>query len=130
MKFALKPNNLVYLLGFWVLAIGLFMGSAFAQNSGAGTITGTLTDPGGSVVPGAAVAVRNTSTGTERALVTNGDGIYVAPFMQPGIYEITASKAGFGNIVRAEITLQVGQTLTIDIALPLQTTTETVTVTG
>jgi len=110
--------------------MALFTGAVFAQNTGAGTINGTLTDPAGGVVPGAAVVVRNTSTGTERALVTNGDGIYVAPFMQPGAYEITASKAGFGKIVRTDLTLQVGQTLTIDIALPLQTTTETVTVTG
>ena len=120
----------VYFLSLWILVAAFFTGAAVAQNTGAGTINGTVTDPAGGAVPGAAVVVRNTNTGNERALVTNGDGIYVAPFMQPGMYEITASKAGFGKIVRAELTLQVGQTLTIDIALPLQTTTETVTVTG
>ena len=61
-------------------------------------------------------------------MTTNGAGIYVAPFLPPGAYEITASKAGFGKIARTNLTLQVGQTMTIDIALPLQTTTETVTV--
>jgi len=130
MKSSYKFNNLVYFIGLWILTMALFAGAVFAQNTGAGTINGTLTDPAGSVVPGAAVVVRNTNTGTERALVTNADGIYVAPFMQPGTYEITASKTGFGKIVRTELPLQVGQTLTVDIALPLETTTETVTVTG
>ncbi len=130
MKPASKVNNLVYFAGLWILAMTLFAGASFAQTSGAGTITGTLTDPTGSVVPGAAVAVRNTNTGATLALTTNGAGIYVAPFLPPGMYEITASKAGFGKIARTDLTLQVGQTLTIDIALPLQTTTETVTVSG
>ena len=109
---------------------GALHSAAFAQNIGAGTITGTLTDPAGSVVPGAAVAVHNTNTGATVSLTTNGAGIYVAPFLAPGSYEITASKTGFGTILRKDLTLQVGQTLTVDIALPLQTTTETVTVTG
>jgi len=91
--------------------------------------TDTVSVTGG-VVPAASVSVRNTNTNTERMLVTNGDGIYVAPFMQPGSYSITASKAGFGKIVRTDLTLQVGQILTVDIPLPLQTTTETVTVIG
>src|ERR1700690_3274523 len=112
-----------------LLVLALGAGAAFAQTTGAGTITGTLTDPNGGVVPGAAVAVRNTNTGSTLALVTNGTGLYVAPFMPPGMYEITANKAGFGKIVRKDLTLQVGQTLTVDIPLRLQTTTETETVT-
>jgi Carboxypeptidase regulatory-like domain/TonB dependent receptor len=130
MKAASQLNKLVYFVGLWTLTVALFMSAAFAQNSGAGTITGTLTDPAGSVVPGAAVAVRNTNTGATLSLTTNGAGIYVAPFLPPGMYEITASKTGFGKIARKDLTLQVGQTLTIDLALPLQTTTETVTVSG
>lgn len=120
----------VYSLCLSILVLALFISVGVAQNTGAGTINGTLTDPAGGAVPSASVVVRNIGTGTQRALTTNEAGIYVAPFMQPGDYEITASKAGFGTIVRTDLNLQVGQTLTIDIALPLQTTTETVTVTG
>jgi len=76
---------------------------------------------------GAAVAVHNTNTGATLSLVTNGAGLYVAPFMQPGSYEITANKAGFGKILRQNLVLQVGQTLTVDVPLPLASTTETVT---
>jgi len=103
--------------------------SGLAQ-SGTGTITGTVTDPGGLVVPGAAVSVRNTETGIAHPLKTNDAGIYVAPFLQPGQYEVTASKEGFASVKHPSLTLQVGQTLTVDIALPVQGAKETVTVTG
>ena len=63
MKPTSKLNKLVFFGGLWILTMVFFTGAVFAQNSGAGTITGTLTDPAGSVVPGAAVAVRNTNTG-------------------------------------------------------------------
>lgn len=130
MKSTFKFKRLVSFAGLWILAMALFASAAYAQNSGGGTITGTVTDPAGSVVPGAAVAVRNTSTGATVSLITSGAGIYVAPFLPPGMYEITASKPGFGKILRKDLTLEVGQTMTIDIALPLQTTTDTVTVSG
>src|SRR4051812_22592659 len=89
-------------------------GAAFGQTSGAGTITGTVKDPSGSTVPGAAVSIKNTDTSSERSLQTNESGIYVATFVPPGHYEITTSKEGFAKVVRQALTLQVGQTLTID----------------
>jgi len=51
MKSSYKFNNLVYFIGLWILTMALFAGAVFAQNTGAGTINGTLTDPAGSVVP-------------------------------------------------------------------------------
>src|SRR5260370_31484899 len=104
--------------------------TAYGQTACAGTITGTVRDPSSAIVPGASVVVRNTDTGIERSLQTNEAGIYVAPFVQPRHYEITVSKAGFGKVVRQNLTLQVGQTLTIDFAVAVQTTAETVLVTG
>ena len=102
--------------------------SLSAQTTGAGTITGTLTDPSGAVIPAAAVAVRNTATEAERALSTNEAGIFVAQFLQPGAYTITITKAGFAKTVRTGLTLQVGQSLTVDFALAVQSSTEVVTV--
>jgi len=113
-----------------VTLLSTFGAPAFAQNAGAGSISGTLTDPNGGVIPAAAVSVKNTDTGVERAIGTNEAGIYSAPFLQPGHYEVTASKTGFAKVLRKDLTLQVGQTLTIDIAMPLQQTAESVTVTG
>ncbi len=102
-----------------------------AQTAGSGTITGTVTrDASKSVVPDATVVIHNIETGADRSATTNGAGIYAAPFLQPGQYEITATKAGFSKILRQDLSLQVGQTLTLDLSLQVQTTGDTVTVTG
>ena len=99
-----------------------------AQTTGAGAITGTITDPSGAVVPAAAVAVKNTATEAERALTTNEAGIYVAQFLQPGAYEIIVTKTGFNKTVRTGLTLQVGQSLTVNFTFAVQSSTETMTV--
>ena len=113
-----------------ILMVTLFAGAALAQTSGAGTITGTVKDPSGATVPNAAVAIRNADTGVERSMQTNEVGIYVAPFLQPGHYEITVVKAGFAKIVRKDLTVQVGQTRTVNFELAVQMTSETLLVTG
>jgi hypothetical protein len=99
-----------------------------AQTTGAGTISGTVTDPSGASIPAAAVAVKNTATQAERALSTNEAGIFVAQFLQPGAYEITVAKAGFAKTVHTGLTLQVGQSLTVNFSLAVQSSTETMTV--
>jgi hypothetical protein len=105
-------------------------GAAWCQNSGSGTISGSLTDPKGAVIPGASVVIRNTDTGIDKTVETNEFGIYTAPFLQPGHYQITASKTGFATVVRQDLTLQVGEALTVYLFPPLQSTTESITVTG
>jgi hypothetical protein len=111
-------------------SLALVASFAMAQTTGAGTITGTVKDPSGSIVPGAEVTVKNSDTGIAQKLVSNDAGIYFAPFLQPGHYEVTASKAGLSTVVRNQLTLQVGQTLVIDFSMVLRTTQEMVTVTG
>ncbi len=114
-------------------AVALLLGSggaALAQTAGAGTIIGTLTDPTGSVIPAATVVVRNVDTGTERTTASNGAGIYIAAFLQPGRYEVSASKQGFATLTRKDLTLQVGQTLRMDLTMPLQAVQQEVTITG
>ena len=56
-----------------------------AQIAGQGSITGTVVDPTGAVVPNATVVVHDTDTGADRAVNTNADGIYTATFLQSGI---------------------------------------------
>ena len=112
-----------------VALLTLVAGLAYSQTTGAGTITGTITDPSGSVVPEAMVTVKNVDTGIERKIATNAAGLYVASFMQPGRYEIGVTKPGLSTVLRKDLTLQVGQTLTLDFSMTLQTTQEMVTVT-
>jgi len=118
-------------LGLLSLSL-LLMASAtlFGQTTGSGTINGTVRDPAQAAIPGANVTIQNVDTGIGRAIVTNEAGLYSAPFLQPGHYEITVSKAGFTNLSRKDLTLQVGQTLTIDLQLTVQGREEQVTVTS
>jgi len=124
----MRQTSLIVLSLLVLLAV--FAGPAFPQNAGAGTITGTLTDPSGAFVPGAAVTIRNTDTAIERRIESNEAGIYSAPFLPPGHYEVSAGKAGFASLVRKELTLQVGQTLTVNFSMTVQTSQTEVTVTG
>ena len=104
--------------------------AALAQTAGSATITGTMTDPSGSVVPGAAVTIRNTDTGTERKTETSDAGVYTAAFLQPGHYEVEVAKTGFTAVLRKDLSLQVGQTLSVDLRMAVESTQAEVTVTG
>jgi hypothetical protein len=107
-----------------------FILPVMAQTSGNGNIGGTVTDPSGAVVPNATVVVTNTDTGVSRTLTTNGDGLYAANFLQPGHYEVVASAASFGKIDHKNLTLTVGQILTVDAALPAGSVSSAVEVTA
>jgi hypothetical protein len=104
--------------------------AAWAQTAGSGSITGTVKDAAGALVPGAAVLIHSNDTNSDRTLVTNQDGLYLASFLQPGPYVVTFSKPGFATLVRQDITVQVGQTATIDAQLQVSASAQTVTVTG
>ena len=113
------------------LAFYISMGlSAWAQTTGSGTINGTIRDPNQAIIPDATVTIHNVGTGVDRVVPTNEVGLYAAPFLLPGDYEVTVSKAGFTKLVRKDVHLEVGQTLTLDLSLTVQSTSESVTVTG
>jgi hypothetical protein len=120
--------------GGYCLAVALLLSalssSAFAQG-GTGTITGTISDPKGLSVPNAKVTILNMDTGIDRVpLSTTDAGTYTATFLQPGHYQVTATKDGFQTYIRKDLVLQVGQTLTIDAQLTVGTTESEITVTG
>ena len=77
------------------VALSILMASqAYAQVSGA-TLSGTVTDSSGAVIPNAQVAILDVSTGVTRTVTTGGAGFYTAPNLLPGTYEIRATGAGF-----------------------------------
>ena len=103
--------------------------SLFGQAaSGTATITGLVTDPSGAVVPQADVLVRNVGTNVTRVLKSNDAGLYEAVALQPGDYEVKASKAGFSTLTRTGITVSVGQVARVDIGMQVSATAENVTV--
>jgi hypothetical protein len=93
-----------------------------------GTISGAVTDPSGSVVPGAKIVATETSTNTKSTTVSGAQGQYTIPFLTPGEYELTAEAQGFKQYVHQQIRLTPGGHLVIDISLQLGKVIQTVTV--
>ncbi|MGO9009983.1 MAG: carboxypeptidase regulatory-like domain-containing protein [Bryobacteraceae bacterium] len=100
---------------------------ARAQNANTGEIKGSVMDPLGAFVPGAAVSIKNVQTGVVTPTTTNQSGLYDVPFLAPGNYTITFSKQGFRDFVREGIVLQI-QTLEISATLQVGTSTQEIVV--
>jgi hypothetical protein len=116
--------------GLLLASLLAFPNRGFAQLAGSGTITGSVLDASGAVVPAADVSIRNTDTGIERKTQTTDAGVYTAAFLPPGHYEVQAGKTGFATVLHKGLTLQVGQMLTINVGLSVQAAQQQVTVTG
>ncbi len=86
-----------------------------------GTISGTVTDSTGAVIPNAVVVVHNQDTGTQRTLTTNSAGAYSAPSIPVGTYLVTTTVAGFSQFSRDHVALAVGQSLAVPIVLTVGT---------
>ena len=106
----------------------LVAAGAWAQEP-VGTISGTVHDQSGAVVPGASVTVRNTATGIERMLTSGGDGTFSAPALAAGEYKVIAELAGFRTLQR-DVTVATGAVLTVDLRMEVGRASEVVTVEG
>jgi len=102
--------------------------AALAQTAAVGNIEGVITDASGGVLPGVAVVVRNQDTNVVRESTTDTSGIYRAPALQPGVYEVSATLSGFTARPVANVRVQVGQTVPVDIRLQPAGVTETISV--
>src|ERR1700692_3725951 len=101
---------------------------ARAQVSGA-TLTGTVTDSSGAVIPNAKVSITDSSTGVTRNVISDSAGLYTAPNLLPGTYEIRATATGFSTQGQRGITLTVGAQQALDINMRVGQLSETVEVT-
>jgi hypothetical protein len=111
---------------FVLLLFSLLAGSAFGQTD-TGSISGTVRDVTGAVVPDAGVSAKNAATSAERTTRTDSTGEYTIPGLNPGIYEVTVSKAGFADTrIRAQVT--VGSHVTVDAQVSVSAMTTTIEV--
>jgi hypothetical protein len=81
--------------------------TAFAQSASA-TLSGTVADEHGAVIPGVTITVTNNATGAQRQTTTNGEGYFVVPLLPPSRYQITAQNQGFTTVRIPEVVLNVG----------------------
>jgi hypothetical protein len=91
---------------------------------------GVVTDTSGATLLGAKVTAKNLETAAVRTTTTDSSGRYQLAELAVGPYEVTIAKDGFESTVRGGIHLAVGQAATLDVALPIGTVQEQVTVTG
>ena len=107
----------------------LLCGAVFGQEFRA-TLTGLVTDPTGAAVPNATVKATNNATNLAREVKTNSQGVYTIPYLDPGVYTVEISAAGFSTVRRQEITLNVSQDLNLPVQLAVGQTSTELTVTG
>lgn len=103
--------------------------SASAQVTG-GTISGTVTDPAGSPVPGSHVTITNLSKGETRTATTNDTGFYSVPNLVPGNYDVMVSTAGFATAIQKNLVIEVGQEVVVPIQLKVGDVSEKVEITA
>ena len=113
-----------------IALIVAFAAPVAAQSAATGTVEGIVKDPTGGVLPGVTVIVRNMETNVSRETVTDEGGRYRAAALQPGRYEVSAELAGFEGSKIADVIVQVGQNVPIDVQMRPAGVSETLTVSG
>jgi hypothetical protein len=106
----------------------LWTNHAYAQGAAA-TLTGTVTDRSGAVIPKAEISAKNAATGVARGGETNSAGLYTVPGLPPGNYAVSVTAAGFSTAVRTNITLTVGVQQVLDFTMQVGQVSQTVEVT-
>jgi outer membrane receptor protein involved in Fe transport len=110
--------------------IVLFFAFVFSASAQTAQVTGRITDQAQAVVPDTKITLTNVDNGFKRETVTNSDGYFTIPLLQPGTYQVAVQKSGFKPLVQAGVTLQVEQVLRLDYTLEAGAVSETVNVTA
>lgn len=119
----MEIKSAIRLIGF-MLFVALH---TFAQTDG-GAIQGTITDSGGSILPGAKVVATNVATGVETIRLANDAGLYVIKPLPPGEYRLTVSSAGFLTLIQEKVVVDALATATVNLSLQVGSVNESVTV--
>lgn len=88
-----------------------------AAQTATGTISGTITDATGAIIPAAKVTIENVRTGVRQSSTGNAQGHFIQPYLIPGEYKVTVEHVGFEKSVTSGVMVSVQQTVSLDIAL-------------
>ena len=113
-----------------LLLIAFFLLPSALGQSASATLSGTVEDQKGAVVPGVAVSAVNVGTALKRTTTTNEEGTFVIPLLPPGTYTIRAEAQGFAPAETRDVVLNVGDQKSLRIELKAGSITEMVQVTG
>lgn len=113
---------LVLLAAWGMIVIG--PGVGVAQIGGSGSITGTISDPTGAVIPGATVEAANVATGIKTTRQTTDTGVYTISPLDPGKYTVTVSVSGFKSLIQENVVVDalssIGLNLTLEVGAPAE----------
>jgi hypothetical protein len=121
----MKTSRILVGLGVLVLFCAC---SGFAQDTA--SITGTVRDASGAIVPGAEVKVVSGSIGLTRVATTNADGNYLAPGLPAATYDLSVTAQGFKVFQANRIVIQVAEKARVDVTLQVGQVSEIITVEG
>ena len=115
----------------WIFRPVLLLCAAGFLNAqmGVATLSGVVTDPSGSRVPGAKVILESATEKASRDTVTDSSGEYVIPAIPPGTYKLTVNASGFQSRTMTAVNLTSGQGSTLNVSLELARATQEVSVT-
>jgi hypothetical protein len=95
-----------------------------------GKISGRVIDSNGAAVPNASVKVTNVARAETTTLTTNADGLFDAPYLLPGNYQVLVEASGFKKSLQDQVAVAINETRTLTITLDVGAVQETVTVTS
>src|SRR5258708_5613707 len=131
MRLAKKASYGVWLrLGVLFLGLFLLHTELLFSQADTGSITGTVTDPAGAVLPNVKVTIIALATNRHLAVLANNEGRYSSGPLRVGEYRIEAELEGFKRLIRRSISLQVQETAVINLQLELGTVNQETTVTA
>ena len=123
-------RNLFSKFLFVLVVLALCGLPVFGQATANGSLTGTVTDPTGAVVPGASVTVKNNETGQSFTAKTNDEGTFTVPALASGLYTATISAKNFKQAKVTEIKIDAGKPSSVNVPLEIGSQAETVTIVG
>src|ERR1700738_153623 len=115
----------------WTVILGMFLlavnQKSFGQDVNA-SLSGSVTDPSGAIIPGAKLTLTNENSGAQQNFQTDSGGEYKFPNLTPGIYDLSVTAPAFQTYVHKGIELAVEQSARVDVKLTVGTADQTVTV--
>jgi hypothetical protein len=112
----------------WTYMLALCFLQMHGQTANTGAVAGSVLDPSGALVAGAAVAIVSEATREERTLTTDAQGSFSIPFLTPGSYDLTVRTPGFKPLVLQDVQVQITEVIRLTIQLALSGAKEQITV--
>src|SRR5208283_608754 len=114
----------------WIASLVLLFSSLALAQRDLGTITGTVTDATGAVVPGASVTITNDATGESAKITTTASGDFTRPALLPGVYTVSVEAQGFRRASRQKVEVTAGGRVGVPFALDVGDVTSAIEVTA